>query len=273
MIVASEIELKSGEKTILNTFSLTFEKSEFIAVIGPNGAGKSSLLKVLSGIQKPSKGNVLLDGTNILSWNVKALAKRRAFLQQQNTVFGDFNVREILEMGRYPYCSKVMNTEEEQLIQEALQKLGLEKKIDQNYHRLSGGEQQRVQFGRVMLQLEELDAKFFAGKYLFLDEPLNNLDLKYQLSLLHQAKNQVVLNGGTVVAVLHDINMAYQFADRILILKNGNLIVDNETSVALDENILSSIFEVNMKKINSDSNQYFFLTETNTTFHTDLEQS
>lgn len=260
MICATDIALQFGAKRILHPLSISFQKAEFVAVIGPNGAGKSSLLHVLSGNQQPTAGTVCLDGKKMADWHVQALAKRRAYLHQQHTVFGDFTVREILEMGRFPHATDLRNSEEYRLLQSVLNMLGMETRMHQNYQQLSGGEQQRVQFGRVLLQLHDLRNESMNGKYLFLDEPLNNLDVKYQFALLQQAKSHFVATGGTVVAVLHDINMAYQFADRVLILKHGKLMADDETAVALNDELLSSIFEVTMQKISLQSQQPFFIT-------------
>lgn len=260
MIKAVDITFSSNGRNILHPMNLSFDQPELIVILGPNGAGKSTLLQILAGLFKPSTGHVTYGGKGLNTWNINELAKNRSYLHQQNNVFGAFTVEDIIEMGRYPYFDVKPGKEDEQLVEDTILDMGMASKRKQIYQTLSGGEQQRIQFSRAILQLQNANGEDLNKKVLFLDEPLNNLDLHYQYSLMWQARHKIVDNGGIVIAVLHDINMAYQFADRVLILKDGNLLVDDPTETALDPSILSSIFDIDVQKINISEQEVFFNT-------------
>lgn len=261
MIQAKDITFSSGRKQILRPMSVHFNKPEMVVILGPNGAGKSTLLQILAGLFQPTAGEIWYGERKLSSWDISELARQRSYLHQQSNVFGAFTVEDILEMGRYPYFNMKPTAQDQQLVEEMVSEMGLQPRRKQVYQTLSGGEQQRIQFARSILQLQEPEKEDLGQKVLFLDEPLNNLDLHYQYSLMWQARNKIVDKGGIVVAVLHDINMAYQFADRILILKDGNLVVDDLTEKALQPEVLSSIFDIDVKKITISENEVFFTTK------------
>lgn len=261
MIKANHIAFSSGKKTILRPMSMTFDKPEMIVILGPNGAGKSTLLQILAGLFKPVSGQISYAEKPLDSWETGELAKKRSYLHQHNNVFGAFTVEDILEMGRYPYFDMKPTAKDRLLVEQVIAEMGLQSRRQQVYQTLSGGEQQRIQFSRAILQLQDPEKENLENKVLFLDEPLNNLDLHYQYSLMGQARNKIVDKGGIVIAVLHDINMAYQFADRILILKDGNLVVDDVTEKALDPEVLGNIFDIDVKKITISPNEVFFSTK------------
>lgn len=260
MIQAKDITFSSGSKSILRPMSMTFDKAEMVVILGPNGAGKSSLLQILAGLFEPNSGEISYRNRRLDTWDMSELARQRAYLLQHNNVFGAFTVEDILEMGRYPYFDMKPTTKDQQLVEQMISEMELGQRRKQVYQTLSGGEQQRIQFARAILQLQDTSQENLDRKVLFLDEPLNNLDLHYQYSLMWQARNKIVGKGGIVIAVLHDINMAYQFADRILILKNGSLVVDDSTEQALDPAVLGSIFDIDVQKIALPNQEVFFST-------------
>ena len=260
MIEARNITFSSGGKSILRPVSLSLDRAEMVVILGPNGAGKSTLLQILAGLFSATSGTVAYGTRELASWDITELARQRAYLHQHNNVFGAFTVEDILEMGRYPYFDMKPSEGDKQLVEEAIRDMELGSRRTQVYQTLSGGEQQRIQFARAILQLQDPKETRLDNKVLFLDEPLNNLDLHYQYALMWQARQKIVEKGGTVVAVLHDINMAYQFADRIIILKEGNVVVDDATEKALDPEVLSSIFEVEVRKIAITEKEAFFST-------------
>ncbi len=261
MIQASNITFSSGKKSILKPMSMTFDKAEMVVILGPNGAGKSTLLQILAGLFEPSSGEISYANRKLNSWDISELAKQRSYLLQHNNVFGAFTVEDILEMGRYPYFDMKPTAKDQQLVEQMISEMELQMRRKQVYQTLSGGEQQRIQFARTILQLQDTTKDDLENKVLFLDEPLNNLDLHYQYSLMWQARNKIVDKGGIVIAVLHDINMAYQFADRILILKEGNLVVDELAEQALEPSVLSSIFDIEVRKIRLSEKEVFFSTK------------
>lgn len=261
MIQAQNISFSSGKKQILSPMSMRFDQPELVVILGPNGAGKSTLLQILAGLFEPVSGEVSYASRQLKNWDITELAKQRSYLLQHNTVFGAFTVEDILEMGRYPYFDMRPTAKDQQLIEQMVVEMGLGSRRKQVYQTLSGGEQQRIQFARAILQLQDPHKEDLGRKVLFLDEPLNNLDLHYQYSLMGQARSKIVDKGGIVIAVLHDINMAYQFADRVLILKHGNLVVDDRTEQALDPEVLGSIFDIDVKKITISDKEVLFSTK------------
>lgn len=266
MIKAQDITFSSGNKNILRPMSMHFDRPGMIVILGPNGAGKSTLLQILAGLFAPSTGAISYGQRPLSDWDITELAKQRSYLLQQNNVFGAFTVEDILEMGRYPYFDMKPTAKDKQLVEQMIAEMGLEPRRKQVYQTLSGGEQQRIQFARAILQLQDTTTEDLSRKVLFLDEPLNNLDLHYQYSLMWQARNKIVDKGGIVIAVLHDINMAYQFADRVLILREGNLVVDDTADKALEPSVLSSIFDIEVRKTVISENEVFFSTRPKSRF-------
>ncbi len=262
MILAENISFRVGKISLLNRASFRFDKPEFVAVIGPNGAGKSTLLQLLSGFYKPATGSVLINGKGTHLWSVGEFAGFRAYLQQQQSVFESFTVEDVLMMGRTIHFESKPAATDQTLVEQMLMQLGLYERRNQAFNHLSGGEQQRIQFARTLLQLKDPATESLAGKTLFLDEPLNNLDLYYQYNLLQLARTNVVEQQGTVIAVLHDINMAYRFADRVIVLSNGNTICDAPVEEALDPELLSAVYRMNIQK-QEPGNQPAYFTASN----------
>lgn len=258
MIQAQHISCKRNGRVLLAEASLTFGESEFVAIIGPNGAGKSTLLQLLSGYLKPDSGNVSLHGKALKEWPVADLAKQRAYLQQQQSVFESFSVEQVLMMGRSVHFRSLPAGTDCKLVKNALEELHLTERAAQPFNSLSGGEQQRVQFARTLLQLKDDVNADFRGKVLFLDEPLNNLDLHYQYNLLQLARNQVTRNGGCVIAVLHDLNMVSCFADRVIILSGGQILTDAPVEEALDPELLSAVYRMDIQKFQQDHRNVCF---------------
>ena len=249
MILAENIALHRGNKTLFESASFRFDSPEFVAIIGPNGAGKSTLLQLLSGYFPPTSGSVTIHGKQADKWQPNELAKFRAYLQQQQSVFESFSIEDVLMMGRSIYTHSHPKDLDKALVTLALTNLNLVHRKNEPFNRFSGGEQQRIQFARTLLQLDENGTESLVGKTLFLDEPLNNLDLYYQYNLLQMARERVVNRGGTVIAVLHDLNMVHQFADRVIVLSGGKTLIDSPTEEALVPELLSSIYQLRIEKI------------------------
>jgi iron complex transport system ATP-binding protein len=258
MIVADNIAYKRGNKTLFHRSSFRFDQPEFVAVIGPNGAGKSTLLQLLSGYYTPTEGKVLIHEKPAPEWKPAELAKYRAYLQQQQSVFESFSVEDVLQMGRSIHFKNGSRPTDAGLIERTLGDLELLPRRNQPFNHLSGGEQQRVQFARTLLQLNEPGTDSLEGKVLFLDEPLNNLDLYYQYNLLQMARRDVINRKGTVIAVLHDLNMAYRFADRVIVLSEGKTIIDAPAEEALKPELLSAIYQMKIEKAETPNQLPFF---------------
>jgi iron complex transport system ATP-binding protein len=220
MISAKGLSFRVGKKVLLQPTDIHFEEGRFHVIMGANGAGKSTLLKVLSGDQEPSTGNVSLGGKDLAAFGKKALALKRAVLSQHYHVAFPITVHDVVLMGRYPFYDVNPTAQDRLVCQKALALMEVEKFANRDYTTLSGGEAQKVQMSRVLAQIWNEAGE--VGKVLFLDEPVSHLDVKYQYQLMRIAKD-FCQQKTTVIAILHDINLAIAFADRILFMKEGEI--------------------------------------------------
>lgn len=241
MLKTGNISYSIGSKQILKDISLNFAAGEFTMIVGPNGSGKSSFLKIFSGEVHKFQGSVLYDEQPINSINKEQLATRRAVMSQQTELTFPLNVEEVVMMGRYPHFSFSPNKKDISICREVISRMNLDSFVERNYTTLSGGEKQRVQYARVLAQVWEKPAQ--GNRYLFLDEPLNNLDIAYQQDFLQMAtllkKQDTVL-----VAVMHDINLAIQYADKLAFFKEGSLIGYGTPKELVSASLLKEVFNV-----------------------------
>ena len=218
MIAVKNLSYSVGKKKILDRASFSLIPGQMLAIIGANGAGKSTLLKLLCREIQPTGGNIHFNGADINTYSIRELAQIRSVLTQHNTVSVMFNVKELVLMGRYPHFENQPSAHDIEVIDAAMRETGITHLAARDYNTLSGGEQQRVQLARVIAQIYDQPTPF-----LFLAEPTNGLDLLYQQQILQLARNMAD-RGYTVISILHDINFASQYADQILILKNGRTV-------------------------------------------------
>ena len=202
---------------ILNRVSVAIQPGELVALLGANGSGKSTLLKVLSGEWKPEQGSVELGGRELASLDSKARARTLAVLPQSSQLTARFTGREVAMMGRNPHGG---TTRDREIATAALQAVDAEHLAARFYPLLSGGEQQRLQLARVLTQIWE--PPLSGTRYLLLDEPTANLDLSQRHRTLEVAR-KFAANQTGVMAVMHDLNLAAQYASRVLILKEGRV--------------------------------------------------
>lgn len=248
MIKIEHIKYGIGKKQILNGISLEFIPGEFNMILGPNGSGKSTFLKIFSGEINHFIGNVLYAGKKITTIKKEELAKSRAVMSQQPELSFPLTVEEVVMMGRYPHFAFSPNKKDITICDEVMDRMNLQSFKDRNYLTLSGGEKQRVQFARVLAQIwESSDTNC---RYLFLDEPLTSLDINYQQEFLQIAKEFTKKNT-VLVAVMHDINLAIQFADKLYFLKDGELIADGKPKEILTEALIEKVFQVKTTIINN----------------------
>ena len=248
MLQATDIACSIDRKPILRDCSLALTPGRFTAVVGPNGAGKSTLLRILSGEDRPTRGQVQLNRQPIAAYDSRALSRLRAVLPQHTTVNFPFTVEQVIEIGRYAHRSRVV--ENERIISEVMQRTGLDRFSGRVYQTLSGGEQQRVQMARVMAQLwdDAYQGPKSTSKYLLLDEPTSSLDLAQQQVLLGLAKDLCQRSLG-VLAILHDLNLAIQYADDILFLKDGRPVAYGPREAVVTQEIIEETFSHSVKLI------------------------
>jgi iron complex transport system ATP-binding protein len=218
MIKAHQITYKHKEFHILDGVDVSLEYGEFLAIVGPNGAGKSSLLSVLANEVKSGKQKVLFKDKPIGEWNVGELSKHKAKFSQHNSNDIPLEVKDVVMMGRYPYFDAQPRKEDMEAMNNMMYETDVYHLKDREYNTLSGGEKQRVHLSRVLAQLQNE----IAHKVMFLDEPLNNLDVKHQYKALEIIK-KFTTKANSAIVVLHDLNLAAQYADKILLMKSGRV--------------------------------------------------
>jgi iron complex transport system ATP-binding protein len=256
ILEARSLSMAVGSATLVDAIDLRISAGEMVAIVGPNGAGKSTLLRMLSGDLRPTRGQVLLKQRDILDYPASLLAQHRAMLSQHVSVTFPFTVEEIVRMGAGDRSRAIAQP----LVDAALDEVGLERFRHRQLPTLSGGEQQRAHFARVLVQLAHGEARHGPG-VLLLDEPTSSLDMRYQIDLVETAKLRA--RGGTaVIAVLHDLNLAMRFADRIVLLHQGKLAIDGISSEAITTETIRRIFEVDVTIDYTDSGVPFLLPQT-----------
>jgi iron complex transport system ATP-binding protein len=241
MLSVENIHYRIGHKAILNGISTDFAPGLFHVIIGPNGSGKSTFLKIFSGELKPGQGSVRYDGQDAFLFNKTLLAQRRAVMSQQPELHFPLNVAEVVMMGRYPHFTYRPSRRDEAICQEVIDKMAIAHFVHRDYLSLSGGEKQRVQFARALAQLWSVPEK--GHRYLLLDEPISSLDIHYQHQFLQIAK-QLTAENIVLVAVLHDINLAMQYADNILFMKEGALVKKGRPADIITADLIKEVFDI-----------------------------
>ncbi|MFG1409600.1 MAG: heme ABC transporter ATP-binding protein [Pseudomonadota bacterium] len=240
MYQAHDLGLTLQGKTLLHGIHLAVKPGAVTVVVGPNGAGKSSLLKLLAGERRPTSGCVTLDGTDIGTLAPAVLARRRAVLPQAAEVAFAFSVAEVVGIG----LGASGTARAAAAIEDLLARVDLPGFGHRRYESLSGGERQRVHLARVLGQLAV--GSTGAPRYLLLDEPTSSLDLSHQLLVLRLARAHAA-EGGGVLAVLHDLNLAAMVADHLVLLAAGRLLAEGPPAQVLTDAVLARGFGVNVR--------------------------
>ena len=246
MINAEQIKYSIGQKNILNNISIQFLPGTCNLIIGPNGSGKSTLIKLLSGELENYEGRVKYNDTDIKTYTKQGLAATRAVLSQQTELSFPMTVEEVVMLGRNPHFEFNPTRKDTDIVQEVIALLDLNSFIHRNYQTLSGGEKQRVHYARVLAQIWDQPKE--EHRYLFLDEPLNNLDLYYQQSFLSIAIS-LLNETTTLIGVVHDINIAMRYADELFFLKEGELIKNGAPEKIVDAILIKEVFNVDTQII------------------------
>lgn len=226
------------EKELLQNLNVEFTEGKMTALLGANGCGKSTLIKLLSGVLKPVSGTICLGGMDI--WKMKRMdvAKQMAVVHQNNTAPSDYTVRKLVEAGRTPYRSLLGKKDyhaDDEAVEQALRDTDTAKLSNRLISELSGGQLQRVWLAMALAQQTNI---------LLLDEITTYLDVHYQLELLHLIKQLNIKRKKTIVMVIHDINLAYQFCDEAVVMKQGKILAKGEIHQALTKSVLDEAFEV-----------------------------
>ncbi|MEV7005806.1 heme ABC transporter ATP-binding protein [Streptosporangium sp. NPDC051022] len=230
MIDVRSVSLSAGSARLLTDVSFRVEPGELVAIVGPNGAGKSSLLSVLAGDAVPSSGSVTLAGRPVRSLRPAGLARLRAVLPQRVTVAFPFTVAEVVAMGLYG--SRLAPRHHEEILTEAMAATDVAHLAARAYPTLSGGEQARVSLARVLAQ---------RAPVLLLDEPTAALDIRHQEQVMGVARDRAVA-GDTVTVVLHDLNLAAAYADRVIVMSSGAVAAHGSPAEIFAPGVLSEVY-------------------------------
>jgi len=240
-VVASArgVTLSRGGRKLLDDVSLELHAGEVLALLGPNGAGKSTLLGVLSGDTAPDGGDVEFRGRPISEWTLPELARRRSVLLQDNQIMFPFTVHQVVEMGRAPWRRTPLEDDDNEAIAEAIAAADIAHLGNRRVPSLSGGERARVGFARVI-----------AGRtgVLMLDEPTAALDLGHQETLLQLTRERAAA-GDAVLVVLHDLNLAAAYADRIALLRDGQIFACGAPAEVLTAETVSDVYRTPVEVI------------------------
>lgn len=223
-----------GEKNIFNAIDMQVKKKQFVGLIGPNGCGKSTLLKNIYKLYEPSHGSISIDGKDVNRFKPKDFAKQLAVVSQESNHQFDFSVAEMVMMGRFAH-KKVMEGDsgrDTDIVDDAVERVGLEGFQKRSFLSLSGGEKQRVLIARALAQNSEV---------VVLDEPTNHLDIKYQLQVMELLKSLNV----TTFAAIHDFNIAAQYCDSVYVLHNGQVHSSGTPEEVFNKEMFKEVFGVN----------------------------
>ena len=235
MILVKNILKKYDNKKVVNDVSVNIEKGKITSFIGPNGAGKSTLLSIITRLMKRDLGEVYIEGKEISQWDKKELSKKIAILKQSNNLNMRLTIRELVSFGRFPYCEGRLTEEDEKFVDDAIEYMNLVDIQNKYLDELSGGQRQRAYIAMVIAQNSD---------YIFLDEPLNNLDMKHSVEIMKILRTLTDELGKTVVIVIHDINFASCYSDNIVALKNGQLVKNGPATDTIQKEELEKIYEI-----------------------------
>ena len=222
------------ETYALRNVSLEIKEGEFVGIVGPNGCGKSTLLKNIYRVYRPKFGDIFIDGEEIQKLSSRKIARKMAVMVQENNVEFDISVLNMVLLGRYAH-KKILEDDSPkdiEIARESLKKVGLEKYEDRSFLNLSGGEKQRVLIARVIAQ---------QSKFIILDEPTNHLDIRYQFQIMNIVSSADI----TVLASIHDLNMAALYCDMIFIMYEGEIIDYGSPQRVITTEMIKKVFGVN----------------------------
>ncbi|WP_447919686.1 ABC transporter ATP-binding protein [Achromobacter aegrifaciens] len=234
-----DVGLSYGARCVLNGLTLDIAPASFTAILGPNGCGKSTLLRVLGGALQPTHGRALLDGADLVTQRRKAVARRLAYLPQNPIAPEMVTVRELAARGRYPHQSllRQWSTADASAVDAALAATDLGGLAGEPVHTLSGGQRQRAWLALVLAQ---------EAGIMLLDEPTTFLDIRHQLDLLELCA-RLHRAGRTLVVVLHDLNLALRYAERIVMMRDGRIAAHGDAHSVVTEDMMREVFDLDCR--------------------------
>ena len=250
LLESDNISFSYGAAPVLRDVSLALSAGEVVALLGPNGSGKSTLLRAFLG-QLPSGGNITWQGRRLPGWPRRELARLVAYLPQSPSWEPEQTVADVLRTGRAPYLRAfgLESRRDVEVVARVAQTLGLGELLDRTMDALSGGQRQRVFLGRCLAQ---------EPRAMLLDEPNTYLDLRHQVDLGRLLTDLAHGQGLAVLMASHDLNLAGQFADRLVLLSDGHIVADGPPAVVLRPELLEQVYGLPMRRIDEAGGVYVF---------------
>ena len=230
----SQSYAKGYDNETLSDISITVKEKTITALVGANGAGKSTLLGVMTNLIPAKSGSVMLDGVDVRKIKTAEVAKKVAFLKQTHQLSIRITVKDLVEYGRFPHCGGRLKDTDKAKVMQSIEYMNLNDIASSYLDEISGGQRQRAFIAMILAQ---------DTPYIFLDEPLNNLDIKYSVEMMKIVQNLVTDLGKTVVAVLHDINFAAAYAGHIITMKDGRIYKEGNPFDVVTPEVLNPVFD------------------------------
>lgn len=237
MIEVENLTKAYGASVVVDGVTLTVPKGGVTAIIGPNGAGKSTLLGLMSRLLPPDRGHVRVADLDVVATPGDVLARKLAVLRQDNHTTARLTVRDLVGFGRYPHSGGRLSREDHEKVDQALGYLALAPVADRYLDELSGGQRQRAYVAMVLCQDTE---------YMLFDEPLSSLDIRHAVALMQLLRRATRELGKTAVIVVHDINIAANFADTVIAMKDGRLAFHGRAADVMTDDRLSAVYDVDI---------------------------
>ncbi len=242
MIKIKNISLAYQNKRVIEDLSIDFHMGEFCALLGPNGAGKSTLLKAILGFQLEKTGKVYISGKELHDWSRQELAKQIAIIPQDFQLQFDYTVEDLVLMGRFPYLGRWQNytNMDLEIVKQILMQLDLNPLKNKLYSHLSGGERRRVSIARALAQETQI---------LLMDEAFANLDINHQLEIMQLLSEINREHNKLIILVSHNINLASEYCERIVMLREGKVIADGTPENIVNSKNLKELYNAELKII------------------------
>jgi iron complex transport system ATP-binding protein len=239
------LTVKAGSKVLVSNVTLAVEAGTWCTIVGPNGAGKTTLVEAVAGLRKPSHGSVSISGHALAEMPERERARRVALVPQQPVIPSGMSVEDYVALGRVAYHGlfRPPSASDRRIVESVLERLSLVDFRERDVMTLSGGERQRIVLARALVQ---------STAVIVLDEPITGLDLRHQMDMLELLKSEIAQCGLTVVATLHDLTLAGQFADRLVLLDHGQVVLDGAAGDVIRSEELAQCYGMKLRVVDVD---------------------
>jgi len=242
MITIKDLDVNHGNEEILKNINLGFKKGKLYGILGPNGAGKSTLFKAITNQIKLKNGTINIDDREARSYKVQELAQKISLMSQNFDMKFPYTVTEIVAMGRYSYSGGSLNEEDKEAIKESIAEAKLDELKDRDVNKLSGGEKQRVLFGKTLCQGTDT---------ILIDEGFSSMDIYYQIEFIKLLKEKTVKECKLIIFIMHDLTLARKYCDEIVILKDGRVYDSGTSREVLNDKSLYEVFRISGRFVNN----------------------